>query len=640
MKPKLVALAGPVRGKTYPLNEARSELGRVASCRISVPDQAVSRRHCVLENENERITLHDLDSRNGTRINGMPVITRTLEDGDIIEVGDSQFLFLCDDSRSASPSPSITIKEFPLKAANTVKLSARAAVQPELGAPDLTGAQASRKAHDLDVLLRINDALNQVRELEPLERQLLATIFEVIPATRGAILLSGGPAGGWESSFGSRPGERRECPVDVSQAVLNQVMGEGVGILSTDARVDPALRESESLFKAHVTALLCVPLMVFDRLIGVIYLDTSDRARHFDRDHLALLLGIARVAAPALDNVRRLACLEAEKNRLIDEIRVQHNMVGESERIRQVERFIAKVAAADSTVLIRGESGTGKELVARAIHYISRRKSGAFVAINCAAIPENLLETELFGHERGAFTGAVGLKKGKLEMANGGTLFLDEISELALPLQAKLLRVLQEREFERVGATTPVKVDLRVVAATNRNLEDLIRAGAFRQDLFFRLNVVSVTLPTLRERREDIPLLAHYFIARLSRQCGRRVRSLSSEAKACLMRYDWPGNVRELENAIERAIVLGSGDVIEVEDLPESLLEFQPALGEARTRFHEALQLTKRQLILEAMEQAGGVYTEAAKRLGLHPNYLHRLIRNLNLRDELRKPAS
>ncbi len=640
MKPKLVALLGPARGKTYSLDEPRIDLGRLASNRICVPDQSVSRRHCLFEIQSERITLRDLESRNGTRVNGVPVMGRVLEDGDVIEVGDSQFLFLREDPPPEASGPLVTIQEISLEGANTVKLSGRLGTRLKLGVPDPSDTEISRKAHDLDVLLRINNALNQVRELEPLARQLLAMVFEVIPAARGAILLSGERADTWEPTFGWRREEEEQCAVPVSRAVLNQVISESTGILSTDTRADPALRNSESLFKARVAALLCAPLMVFDKLIGVVYLDTPDLTRPFDPDHLALLMGIAGVAAPALENVLRVSRLEAENRRLVDEIRVQHNMVGESERIRQVQQFIAKVAPTESTVLIKGESGTGKELVARAIHYLSRRSSRPFVAINCAAIPENLLEAELFGHERGAFTGAVGLKRGKLEMASGGTLFLDEISELAPPLQAKLLRVLQEREFERVGGTAPVKVDLRIVSATNRNLEDSIRAAAFRQDLFFRLNVVSVTLPPLRERREDIPLLAHYFIARLAKQCGRRVRSISPSVRACLMRYDWPGNVRELENAIEHAIVLGAGDVIEVEDLPESLLEFQPGTGGEMTRFHEALQLTKRQLILEAMSNSQGVYTEAAKRLGLHPNYLHRLIRNLNLRDEVRKPSS
>ncbi|MGH9400968.1 MAG: sigma 54-interacting transcriptional regulator, partial [Terriglobia bacterium] len=596
--------------------------------------------HCILEIEGGHVILRDMDSRNGTRVNGMPVMQRVLEDGDVIEVGDSQFLVLLHEPQEEETQTSVTIQETDLDTAVAVKIPWARQSQPgaaQIVSPD---PNATRKARDLDVLLKINNALSWIRELEPLERQLLMAIFEVIPARRGAILLVGETPGEWESTFGLWRAEEGQQPVQVSRTVLQQVTHERSGILSTDTHSDPALRGSESLYQARVRAVLCVPLMVFDKLIGAIYADTSDEAQLFDRDHLALLIGIAGVAAPALENVRRLERLEAENRRLIDEIRVEHNMVGEGEPIRKVQRFITKVAPAESTVLIMGESGTGKELVARAIHYLSRRTTKMFAAINCAAIPENLLEAELFGHERGAFTGAVGLKRGKLEMANGGTLFLDEIGELAPPLQAKLLRVLQEREFERVGGTQPVKVDLRVIAATNRNLEELIRRGAFRQDLFFRLNVVSVTLPALRERREDIPLLINYFISKLSGHSGRRVRSISAKAKACLLRYDWPGNIRELENAIERAIVLGSSEVIEIEDLPESLFESQVPGGGEIPSFHEAVQQAKRQLILDAIEVSQGNYTEAAKQLGLHPNYLHRLIRNLKLREEVRKHSA
>ncbi|MGH9345214.1 MAG: sigma 54-interacting transcriptional regulator [Terriglobia bacterium] len=642
MSPKLVTLLGPHRGKVYSFEESEQKItiGRLPTQTIFLPEQGVSRQHCVLGNEGGRTTLRDLESRNGTRVNGMPVMHRVLEDGDVIEVGDSQFLFLLHEPQAEKTQTSVTIQEAGLDTAVAVKIPWTRPSQPGGAEIASTAPSSARKARDLDVLLKINNALNSIRELEPLERQLLTAIFEVIPARRGAILLAGDAPGEWEFTFGLWRGEESQRPVEVSRTVLQQVMQERSGTLSTDTYSDPALRGSESLYQAHVRAVLCAPLMVFDRLIGAIYADTSDQSHIFDRDHLALLIGIAGVAAPALENVRRLAHLEAENRRLIDEIRVEHNMVGESEPIRRVERFITKVAPTESTVLIMGESGTGKELVARAIHYLSRRAGKMFVAINCAAIPENLLEAELFGHERGAFTGAIGLKRGKLEMASGGTLFLDEIGELAPALQAKLLRVLQEREFERVGGTQPVKVDLRVITATNRNLEESIRRGSFRQDLFFRLNVVSVTLPPLRERREDIPLLINYFIRKLSGHSGRQVRSISAKAKACLMRYDWPGNVRELENAIERAIVLGASEVIEIEDLPESLIESQPASGGEIPRFHESVQQAKRRLIMEAMETSQGSYTEAAKRLGLHPNYLHRLIRNLDLREAIRKHSA
>jgi transcriptional regulator with GAF, ATPase, and Fis domain len=299
--------------------------------------------------------------------------------------------------------------------------------------------------------------------------------------------------------------------------------------------------------------------------------------------------------------------------------------------------FVAKVAPTDSTVLITGESGTGKELVARALHQNSPRAARPFVAINCAALAETLLESEMFGHERGAFTGAVLQKKGKIEVADGGTLFLDEVGELAPPLQAKLLRVLQEHVFERVGGTRPIKVDVRLITATNRDLKEMTRTGGFREDLFYRINVVALEVPTLRERREDIPLLARYFASKYGERCNRRVAGITSGALDCLVSYQWPGNVRELENAIERAVVLGSGEMIRPEDLPESVLEAEPRGGPSVTRYHEALQETKKQLIVKAFKEAGGNYVETARLLDVHPNYLHRLIRNMDLKGLLRK---
>jgi Nif-specific regulatory protein len=304
--------------------------------------------------------------------------------------------------------------------------------------------------------------------------------------------------------------------------------------------------------------------------------------------------------------------------------------------MRDVYQFVSRVAPHESTVLIRGESGTGKELVARAIHRTSKRGNRPFVAINCAALTESLLESELFGHERGAFTGAITQKKGKIEIADGGTLFLDEIGELALTLQAKLLRVLQEREFERVGGTRPIKVDIRLIAASNRNLDEAVKSNLFRQDLFFRLNVVSIMLPPLRERRDDIPLLATYFVQKYARATDRRVVAISPEAHRLLKNYDWPGNVRELQNALERAVVLGSSDHIRPEDLPEALVENNESTDAGVTRYHDAVNTVKRQLILRAIEQAGGNFTEAAKLLDLHPNYLHRLVRNMDLRKDLK----
>ncbi|MGH9722710.1 MAG: sigma-54 interaction domain-containing protein [Bryobacteraceae bacterium] len=318
---------------------------------------------------------------------------------------------------------------------------------------------------------------------------------------------------------------------------------------------------------------------------------------------------------------------------------IKHDMVGQSTRMLQVYGLIARVAPADATVLIHGESGTGKELAACAIHSNSRRAAGPFIAINCAALPENLLESELFGYMRGAFTGAVSDKKGKLELAAGGTLFLDEVGELSVGLQAKLLRALQEREFERVGGIRPVRVNVRILAATNTDLVAAIKSGSFRQDLYFRLNVVSLHMPPLRERREDILLLADSFVRKYSAQVTRNLLGFSTDAQAALLRYQWPGNVRELQNAIERAMVLGSTEMIEPEDLPaavtQSLGNVVPQGGDFRT----SVRQFKKQMILSAISMAGGNYTEAAKILDMHPNYLHRLVRVLELRGVLPKSS-
>jgi two-component system response regulator HydG len=308
--------------------------------------------------------------------------------------------------------------------------------------------------------------------------------------------------------------------------------------------------------------------------------------------------------------------------------------VGTSAALQKLKRMVERVAASDASVLLLGESGTGKEMVAHAIHRSSARASRAFVAINCAAFTETLLESELFGHEKGAFTGAFAQKRGKLEMAEGGTVFLDEIGELAAPLQAKLLRVLQEREFERVGGTRTMKLDLRLIAATNRDLAAEVRRGAFRVDLYHRLNVVALQLPPLRDRSEDIPALAAKFLERAEARCARRVRGISPEALAHLVAYPWPGNVRELENAIERAVVLGQSETLLAEDLPETVLD--APVQQAPGALQASVTDVKRQLILRAWKESGGDYKLAAAKLNIHPNSLIRLIRTLEMRESLK----
>jgi DNA-binding NtrC family response regulator len=311
-------------------------------------------------------------------------------------------------------------------------------------------------------------------------------------------------------------------------------------------------------------------------------------------------------------------------------------IVGQSEAMQQVFRLVRKVVATDVTVLIRGESGTGKELVAEAIHRHSPRRDKPFVKLNCVAIPETLLESELFGHEEGSFTGATGRRIGKFELANTGTIFLDEIGDMTLATQAKILRVLQEREFDRVGGSKTVKVDVRVIAATNKDLAKAVEDGTFRKDLYFRLNVFSLNLPPLRERTGDLPLLVDHFVARAARKLGKPLDGFSSDALNLLLAHSWPGNIRELENIIERAAVLADGPVMGADCLPSQLLTFETAVpGEPLVApgqtLDDALADIERKLIRDALRHTGGVQTRAAKLLGITERSLWHRVKKLGI---------
>jgi len=635
VKPRLQVAAGPLTDSTYFLTDAEIRIGRDPSNSLAISDLSLSRRHCVLSREQDSYKICDLDSRNGTFVNGGAVSEASLCHGDRISVGESVFVFLDkDEDPDEAIVAAVEFDDAITQATTQIRPQDVLYLQPERILKQLPAT--SRLGRNLNALLKISRVVHSISDLNQLQRQILELIFEVVPAERGAILLDDTGNEKFSSLFVHPRSVKRGEPVRVSRTITRQVMEQGVAILGADVPGSGGLSGVESLVTFQVRSLLCVPLTVFQRVIGCIYLDTTNPVTRFDRDHLELVAGIAGISAVALENARRLLWLEQENLRLATEINLQHNMVGESSPMKEVYRFLSRVAPTDATVLVGGESGTGKELVARAIHRNSPRTSRPFVAINCAAIPEGLLESELFGYERGAFTGAQRQKKGRLEMADGGVVFLDEIGDMAPSLQVKLLRVLQEREFERLGGARPISVDIRLIAATNKDLAHAVKAGTFREDLYYRLNVVSVVVPPLRERPEDVPILAEYFVSKFAVKCKVKAKKISPEAMSGLMNYDWPGNVRELENAIERALVLGVSDTIRPEDLPESVLEKDPAPGVQEARYHLAVKQLKKHLILTAVEEARGNYTEAARILGVHANYLHRLVRNLNLRAPIR----
>ncbi len=631
MNPRLIAINGSLKGTTFALNEDQISIGRESASDVTLSHSSVSRRHCLIKRNGGEFLICDLDSYNGTFVNGVPIKEQTLMHADQIKIGSIALLFLVGESEDPGSGSLVQLDD-----SNLVSQSTRQ-VRPETFLHQteqalLRSDEHERVARDLAALLKIGSRINLLRHTKDLQQEILNSIFEVVPVDRGAILLSRG-----ENEFSSLYGRDREDngkPVHISRTVVDKVMAEGVAIVTNNIRASETLSTAESLVAAQITSLMCAPLIVFEKIVGIIYLDTSDPTVRFDEGHLQLLAGIAGIAAVSLENARQMEWLEGENSRLRSTLAIEHNMVGESPAMGEIYRFIERVAPTNSAVLICGESGTGKELAAHAIHANSPRAVKPFVVINCAALAETLLESELFGHERGAFTGAITQRKGKLEVADGGTLFFDEIGELAPPLQSRLLRFLQDHKIERLGSTRSIELNVRVVAATNRNLDEAIAQGTFRADLYHRLNVVRITMPPVRERREDIPLLASYFAAKYSIACKRTVNGISPAARALLQSYDWPGNVRELENAIERAVVLGSADVIETDDLPERILESGNTGKLPMAKYYEAIKQAKRELILNALEQAKGNYTEAANALGVHPNNLHRLIRTLDLKTD------
>ena len=609
MQPRLLAISGPLTGTIRPLDDRQLSIGREDSNELCLADALVSRKHCKLHRVDGRYELVDLDSRNGTFVNGIPVRARIIDHGDTIRVGRSELVFLTQEGEVLGCSSAH------LADTDSIRSELRTIRMENPAALPAFGAEVGRMARDLAGLFRILSIINCIRDPQLLQTRLLELISEVVPAEEGAVVLLEDSESEPESICSwSRTGSSPQIPIQ--RQLVYRAVWERATIVTNSA-------------EGVSQSIVCTPLVAVEKTIGVLYLASSHSI--FREDHLHFLESVSRIAAVTLESVLTLQSLRSENRRLTDELSPGRTLVGESREMRKVEEFIARVAKSDSTVLIRGESGTGKEVVARAIHSASARAERPFIAINCAAIPETLLESELFGHEKGAFTGAASLRKGKFEVSADGTLFLDEIGELPPAMQAKLLRVLQQREFERVGGAHAIPFKARVLAATNKDMEKAIHSGEFRQDLYYRLNVVSVTVPPLRDHREDIPLLALYFAAQFAQKSARPFKGISPDARALLLNYSWPGNVRELQNAIEHAIVLGLTDEILPEDLPESILEEQSQTS-APVGYHGALNETKKDLIRKALHDANGSVPEAAKILGIHPKYLHRLLSNLGLR--------
>ena len=432
---------------------------------------------------------------------------------------------------------------------------------------------------------------------------------------------------------GEKKEEIRKFEVDIGQGIAGLVAEKGEPLLISDVTKDPRWfkKISESI-GFETRSIACVPMKVEGETIGVVEIIDKEDGSPLRKEDLEILTAFAEMASTAIINARKIDRFRQENKDLKEALEDKYLIVGESERLKKVVYDAYKVANSKTSTVILGESGTGKELLARLIHRASPRKNKPMIVLNCAAFPETLLEAELFGHEKGAFTGAGRRKEGKLELADGGTLFLDEIGEMSPGMQAKLLRALQEEAFYRVGGTSPIPVDIRIISATNRPIERDVEEGRFREDLYYRLNVVQIHMPSLRDRKADIPLLAKHFLEAFKKERGLPGLELSAKALDRMVVHDWPGNVRELRNAIERAVVMGNHREILPEDLPiEHRKQRIVDLTAAGTPLKEAVDLFKKEFIRATLKKTGGNRSRAAGLMGIQRTYLSRLLSKYDL---------
>ncbi|HEY3358180.1 MAG TPA: sigma 54-interacting transcriptional regulator [Polyangia bacterium] len=624
--------AGEQSGRTFESdNPGVVGIGRNPGNALTLPDYHLSGEHGQVFREDDQYIYRDLRSTNGSRVKrGERLIELdanhrevVLRDGDVLLLGDPAAPVAIECHVPADETDG---------AERVIALRSLSELREVEGKVERDPTEALAIYQALKKLgrrrLELGDVLDAVTE----------AVFDLLPrATHVAILLSNEGDDRFVPVLAkARPGResRDEGPVKTSRAVLRRVLRDRAAVLVANAPEE--LGGTESIMGARILSSLGVPLWDGDVIRGVLQCDNRASAGIFKERDLELLSVLATQAVLAIENARLLSRLRIAEEQLRGENRYlrgreekrQTGIIGESAAMKTIFHQLEKVIDTRAAVCIEGETGTGKELVARAIHYQSRRRDKLFVAQNCAALPENLLESELFGYKKGAFTGADHDHKGLFEIASGGTIFLDEITELPLGLQAKLLRVLQESEVRPVGASASRQVDLRVISATNRALEAEVEGGRFRQDLYYRLKVFPIRLPALRERREDIPLLAEHFLAKYSADMKKPVAGISPAALELLCQYHWPGNVRELENEVQRLVIqCDPGAFIEPEHLSPQLRKVESLVGRIAPQkgtLKDQMEEVERWLLTEALRERGGNKTRTAEALGITREGLHK----------------
>ena len=611
--------------RVIPLTKPLTTIGRRPLNDIVVMDPSVSRNHAeVIALADGDYEIRDLGGRHPVRVNDKIISRHRLCDKDKIEIGGSTFLF-CQGEPDAAARIELSMEDgTPEAQVEILALDTRQTVL--FRGDDLRSKDMKLLRLDHQRLMLLYEVANSVNaHLEEPSRLLegvLKAAFNTLDAERGFVALVDESSGELTCELArDASGQGQEGKLAVSRTIVHKALKEGISVLTLDALKDERFGEAASIQEHDIRSAVCVPLLFKDRVLGVVYLDNRATAGRFDEDDLVFLIALGHLAGLALGNARLHRQVLQENLRLVEALKPKFDLVGSSDKMAQVFNVIKKAAPAEITVLIEGETGTGKELAAKAIHALSPRRERPFVAVNCAAIPKELIESELFGHEKGSFTGASSAREGKFELADGGTIFLDEIGDMSLETQAKVLRALEEREIQRVGGARSLPVDVRVIAATNMDLQRAVEQGKFREDLYYRLNVVSLKMPPLRERSEDILPLAEVFLA-------GRGKSISPKARLRLLAYSWPGNVRELKNCIERAMILGTGDTIQPEDLPPHI---RPG-GESIPAPPASLEYLEKRHIEQTLRNTSWGKSESARILGITRQTLDNKIRKYKIK--------
>jgi Nif-specific regulatory protein len=647
---KLEVTRGLLAGKTFELATDVVRIGRAEGNDLVLKDGLVSSDHAQVLFTGEKFLLRDQRSTNGTaRLRGgerTPLDDTnnreiTLESGDVIELG----------SGDKSITITVTVEE--------EKDDAQFVAVRRIEEMESPGVGVEKHPSRLKALYEAQTKIGAAGDLNEVLVAITNAVFELVPrATHVSIILrdddetetrTTGVAGYVPVMTRVRGQEGPpSAPIPITRSVFRKVVTERAAVLAADAPRE--VGNSESLMGAQIRSTLGVPLWKGQEILGVLQMDNRESAGVFTNADLELVAVLAHNASLAVANARLVTRLRAAEDRLKKENAFlkgreetrrtggrgnQQEIIGSSSAMRTLSEQLDKVVDTRVTVLIEGETGVGKELVAAAVHYRSRRRDKLFVGQNCAAMPENLLESELFGHKKGSFTGAHEEKKGLFEIADGGTLFLDEVTEMPISLQSKLLRVLQEGEIRAIGATVEKRVNVRIVAATNRNLEKEVEQGRFREDLYYRLKVFPLRVPPLRERREDIPQLAVYFLSRFSTEIGKPSGGFSQQAMELLQSYDWPGNVRELQNEVQRLVIqLDAGGFVTPDLLSPRVRQIEGVIERVRPTkgtLKEMMDQLERWLLIESLREHANNKTAAAKSLGITREGLHKKLRAFGL---------